>query len=107
TDVGSWTPHYEGLVHGTPRMLQVMADHGVRSTCYFVGQAAKDHPEVVREVQAAGHEIGCHSLFHETVGDSIFPIPGHYDLLPHEVQPRLKIATQLVVEAAGKQPRSF
>jgi peptidoglycan/xylan/chitin deacetylase (PgdA/CDA1 family) len=107
TDIGSWTPFYEGLVHGTPRMLQVMADHDVRSTCYFVGQAAKDHPEVVRDVRSAGHEIGCHSLYHETVGDSIFPIPGHYDLLPHEVESRLKLATQWVAEAAGAQPRSF
>jgi peptidoglycan/xylan/chitin deacetylase (PgdA/CDA1 family) len=107
TDIGSWTPYYEGLVHGTPRMLQVMAGYGVRSTCYFVGQAAKDHPEIVREVQNAGHEIGCHSLYHETVGDSIFPIPGQYDLLPDEVKPRLALATKWVEDAAGTSPRSF
>jgi peptidoglycan/xylan/chitin deacetylase (PgdA/CDA1 family) len=107
TDIGSWTPYYEGLKHGTPLMLEVMARHGVRSTCYFVGQAAKDHPEVVRDVQSAGHEIGCHSLYHETIGDSIFPIPGQYGLLPQEVEPRLKLATQWVAEAAGTVPRSF
>ncbi len=107
TDVGSWTPFYEGLVHGTPLMLKVLADHDVASTCYFVGQAAKDHPEVVRSVRDAGHEVGCHSLYHETVGDAIFPIPGSYGLLPHEVQPRLELATQWVAEASGTRPRSF
>jgi peptidoglycan/xylan/chitin deacetylase (PgdA/CDA1 family) len=107
TDIGSWTPYYEGLKHGTPRMLQIMADQGVSSTCYFVGQAAKDHPEIVRDVQAAGHEIGCHGLYHETLGDSILPIPGQYGLLPHEVEPRLKLATEWVAEATGTQPRSF
>ena len=75
TDVGSWTPFYDGLVNGTPLMLDVLARHEVKSTCYFVGQAARDHPAVVRDVAAAGHEVGCHSLYHETVGDSIFPIP--------------------------------
>lgn len=107
TDVGSWTPFYEGLVNGTPLMLDVMAEHDVKSTCYFVGQAARDHPEIVQQVAAAGHEIGCHSLYHETVGDSIFPIPGEYGLLPHEVEPRLKLATELVAQAGNVQPVSF
>ena len=53
TDVGSWTPFYEGLVHGTPLLLNLLADKGVKATCFFVGQAAQDHPEVLRDVQAA------------------------------------------------------
>lgn len=107
TDVGSFTPFYEGLVHGTPEILKVMADKDIVSTCYFVGQAAKDHPEVVRAVKKAGHEIGCHSLFHETVGDAIFPVPNLYPLLDHEVKPRLELATRWVAEVAGEQPVSF
>jgi peptidoglycan/xylan/chitin deacetylase (PgdA/CDA1 family) len=107
TDVGSFTPFYEGLTQGTPLLMDLLADKGVRSTCYFVGQAARDHPEVVKDVKSAGHEIGCHSLFHETVGQSIFPIPNLYPLLDHEVKPRLERATQWVAEAAGESPVSF
>ncbi|MCC6581618.1 MAG: polysaccharide deacetylase family protein [Phycisphaeraceae bacterium] len=107
TDIGSWTPYYEGLVHGTPLILDVMRQERVVSTCFFVGQAAKDHPEVVRQVRDAGHEIGAHSLFHETVGKSIFPIPGMHELLDHEIEPRLKLNTQWVEEAAGVRPVSF
>lgn len=107
TDVGSFTPFYEGLTKGTPLLMNLLADKGVTSTCYFVGQAAKDHPEVVELVKAAGHEIGCHSLFHETVGKSIFPIPNLYPLLDHEVKPRLELATQWVADAAGVKPISF
>ncbi len=107
TDVGSFTPFYEGLVHGTPLVLNLLAEKGVRSTCFFVGQAAKDHPQVALDVKSAGHEIGCHSLYHETVGKSIFPIPGLPDLLPHEVLPRLKINTEWVEEITGDRPVSF
>ena len=107
TDVGSWTPFYEGLVHGTPLLLDLMERKAVKSTCYFVGQAAKDHPQVVLDVKAAGHEIGCHSLYHETVGKSLFPIPGMRDLLDHEVEPRLKLATEWVEEVADVRPVSF
>lgn len=107
TDVGSWTPFYGGLMHGTPLLMDLLARQGVKSTCFFVGQAAKDHPEVVRDVQSAGHEIGCHSLFHETVGRSLFQIPGMHDLLDHEVEPRLRLAGEWVAEASGERPISF
>ena len=107
TDIGSWTPFYEGLVQGTPLLLDLMQRKGVKSTCYFVGQAAKDHPQVVLDVKAAGHEIGCHSLFHETVGKAIFPIPGMRELLEQEVEPRLRLATKWVEQVAGVRPVSF
>ena len=69
TDVGSWTPFYEGLQHGTPRILDLLAQKGVTSTFFFTGDAAMQHPEIVKQVAAAGHEVGAHSLYHETVGD--------------------------------------
>ena len=40
TDVGSWTPYYEGLVHGTPRVLDMLKRHGITATFYFTGDAA-------------------------------------------------------------------
>lgn len=107
TDVGSWTPFYEGLKHATPKLLDLLAGEGVQATFFFVGDAARRHPEVVRDVQAAGHEVGCHSLYHETIGDPLFEIPGMAPLLPHEVRPRIELATQLVADAAGREMASF
>lgn len=107
TDVGSWTPFHEGLRHGTPKVLEVFKQHGVTGTFYFVGHSAREVPESVQSVGEAGHEIGAHSLYHETMGDAIFPIPGVYPLLPHEVLPRLEMNTDWVEEVAGVRPRSF
>ena len=107
TDVGSFTPFYEGLVHGTPEILNLLARFGITATFFFTGDAAKQHPEVARQVLAAGHEVGCHSLYHETVGDPMFPIPGLAPLLPEEVPNRLKRATELVQSATGERPVSF
>ena len=72
TDVGSWTPFYEGLVHGTPALLEALAAEGATGTFFFTGDAARKHPETVRAVVNAGHEVGCHSLYHETVGEALF-----------------------------------
>jgi len=107
TDVGSWTPFYEGLMHGTPVILNVLKRHGITATFFFTGDAARKHPGIVRTVLGAGHEVGCHSLFHETVGDTLFEIPGVYPLLPEEIPNRLRVATEMVEAAAGIRPVSF
>ena len=107
TDIGSWTPFYEGLVHGTPRILEVLAKHGVTATFFFIGDAAREHPEAVNMVDDAGHEVGCHTLYHETVGEELFPIPGIKPVLPEEVYHRLEVATDVVQQAVGKDVVSF
>jgi peptidoglycan/xylan/chitin deacetylase (PgdA/CDA1 family) len=107
TDIGSWTPFYEGLVKGTPRLLELLSEQETSATFYFTGHAAKTHPDIVTMVDAAGHEVGCHSLCHETVGDELFPIPGIPPLLAEEVPLRLQRATEAVVAALGRRVVSF
>ena len=107
TDVGSWTPFYDGLVKGTPRLLRLLDRKRATSTFFFTGDAAREHPEVVRAARDAGHEVGNHSLYHETMGDEILPIPGLKPLLPSEVPGRLKAAEALITSALGRRPRSF
>lgn len=107
TDVGSWGINYEGVTQGTPKLLKLYAEKGVKGTFYFTGESARLHPEVVQAVHAAGNEVGCHSLYHETVGDPIFEIPGVKPLLVEEVPFRLKVATDWVTEVLGEQPVSF
>lgn len=107
TDIGSWTPFHEGLRHATPHVLELFKKHEVKGTFYFVGHSARAVPESVLQVKNAGHEIGAHSLYHETVGDAIFPIPGDQPLLPGEVKGRLELNTQWIEEIAGIRPVSF
>lgn len=107
TDVGSFTPFYEGLLGGTPLLLDLFDEEGVTSTFLFTGEAAEAHPEVAKECLDRGHEVGCHSYQHETVGDPLFDLPGTKPILPHEVKPRLELNTQLVEAATGERPVSF
>jgi peptidoglycan/xylan/chitin deacetylase (PgdA/CDA1 family) len=107
TDIGSWTPYYEGFKHGTPLILDVLARHGITATFFVTGDGARRNPEQVRAIRRAGHEIGCHTLFHETIGDALFDIPGMMPVLPEEVENRLRRATEWVEQAAGIRPVSF
>jgi len=107
TDVGSWTPFYEGLVRGTPRILEVLERHAVSATFFFTGDAARTHPQIVKLIQRAGHEVGCHSLYHETVGDELFEIPGIKPILREEVFHRTEVATDIVQQAFGAKVVSY
>jgi peptidoglycan/xylan/chitin deacetylase (PgdA/CDA1 family) len=107
TDIGSFTSEYEGVLHGTSRLLEIMSNHDAVATYFWTGHAAENNPHVVESVREAGHETGCHGLVHETLGDPIFPLPNNWPIFPFEVEGRLSEATRIVEEVAGVRPVSF
>ncbi len=107
TDVGSWTPFYEGLKHGTPKLLDLLQQKDVQATFFYTGEAATIEPHMLPQISRLGHEVGAHSLHHETVGDPLFEIPGVKPLLPEEVPLRLQRCHELVESALGEAPVSF
>ena len=48
----------------TPRLLEILHRHGARATFFMAGEAARQHPELVRQVAQAGHAIGNHGWDH-------------------------------------------
>ena len=107
TDIGSWTPFYEGLRPGAAAILDTLKKNNVTATFFFTGDAAKEAPEIVRAVKDAGHEVAAHTLYHETIGEPLWPIPGTFPILPEEVHNRLKKCTELIASIAGERPVSF
>jgi len=107
SDVGSWTTNYNGLKQGTPKILKILKKYNVKATFFFTGEAAKASPESVELVKEDGHEIGCHTLYHETVGDEIFPIPFMNPIMKNEVKDRLHAATETIKRISNVRPASF
>ncbi|MCX6983717.1 MAG: polysaccharide deacetylase family protein [Lentisphaerae bacterium] len=107
TDIGSFTSNYEGVIHGTPRLLEIMRRQNVRATYFWTGHAAENNLQSVIAVRDAGHETGCHGLVHETLGDPIFPLPNNWPIFPFEVEGRIKEATRIVKKISGVKPVSF
>lgn len=48
----------------TPRILDILAEHGARATFFLVGSAALRHPELVQRICREGHAIGNHTHTH-------------------------------------------
>jgi peptidoglycan/xylan/chitin deacetylase (PgdA/CDA1 family) len=53
----------------TPQVLQVLRENGVKATFCMIGPQAQAHPDLVREVVAAGHRLCDHTVSHDTTMD--------------------------------------
>lgn len=70
----SWD-HFESRVEqNTLCILKLLDARNIRGTFFVLGWVADRHPELVRSIHAAGHEVACHSYWHRLV----------YDLSPDE-----------------------
>ncbi|MGW0036466.1 polysaccharide deacetylase family protein [Gordonia sp. NPDC003376] len=68
-----WESRPSHLASAVPRIVDLLADVGVRSTVFVIGADAErdDGAEAVTTFHAAGHEIGNHTFEHE-------PWPQHF-----------------------------
>lgn len=48
----------------TPHFLRLLAERRVRATFFLLGREAHRSPGLVREIAAAGHEVGVHGWLH-------------------------------------------
>lgn len=48
----------------TPRVLDVLREHGVRATFFVTGRSAERHPDIVRRIVNEGHAVGNHTWSH-------------------------------------------
>lgn len=48
----------------TPRLLDLLGEHGVKATFFLLGSRAQAEPELVRRIASEGHLIGNHSWGH-------------------------------------------
>lgn len=51
----------------TEWILQTLSERNVRATFFILGWVADRHPNVVRMIAEAGHELGTHSFWHRRV----------------------------------------
>ncbi len=53
-----------GVKRGLPRILEILGKHDIKGTFYVPGDTAERHTDAIKDVIAAGHEIGHHGYLH-------------------------------------------
>src|SRR6185503_10225105 len=82
----------------TRRILAALAGTPHRATFFVLGTKARRHPDVVREIHAAGHTLALHGDEHDRL---------HAFRFPGRVRDELLRAARAVEEATGVRPRFF
>ncbi|MDC0937160.1 DUF3473 domain-containing protein [Pirellulales bacterium] len=91
-------PAYEPRVErNTHRILQLLDDQQVHATFFVLGWVAERFPQLVRDIDDAGHEIGSHSYWHRLT----------YDLSPEEFRQDLARSRDVLEDLIGKPVQSF
>ena len=82
----------------TRRVLEALRPTRHRATFFVLGEKARRHPDVVREIHADGHSIGVHGDTHDHLLSFRFP---------RSIADAIRRAQEAVENATGTRPRFF
>lgn len=86
-----------GYREGIPRMLDLWDRHGVKVTSHMIGEAAKRHPELAREIVARGHEAAAHGPQWRS----------QYAMTREEEKQFIAEGVRMVEEVTGQRPTGY
>jgi len=92
-----WDGYEDRLGFATHRLLELFAASGARATFFVLGHAAEQHPDLVRAIAAAGHEIATHGHSHTFV----------YRLTPDEFRAEMTRSIRFLEDLTGRPVRGF
>ncbi len=93
----AWNGFDSRVERNTDRLLGVFADADVRATFFVLGWVAERHPDLLKRIAAAGHEVASHSYSHRLV----------YHMTPDEFRFDIRRAKGVIEAATGVPVRGF
>ena len=65
--VDSWMSFESRIYSGVDLILKILDDKGARATFFCLGWIAEKYPSLIRRIVDNGHEVACHSMYHQLV----------------------------------------
>lgn len=79
------------------QILNALDERGFKGTFFCVGGMATDFPDVVKKIEARGHEIGCHSFNHVWLNK----------MTEDEVMEDTRASVDAIEQCIGKKVKSY
>lgn len=93
----SWDSQERRVERNTNRMLELLAKHNVKCTCFILGWVAEKCPNLIKRIAKAGHEIASHGYGHELI----------YNLSHDQFRQDILRARGLLEDLTGKRVRGY
>jgi polysaccharide deacetylase family protein (PEP-CTERM system associated) len=92
--IDRWPSLESRVIPATQLLLDILRTHKVEATFFVLGYVADQHPALIEQIRAEGHEIGVHGYFHRFVSR----------LIPDEFAQELEQSIQAVERITGEKP---
>ncbi|HET6629007.1 MAG TPA: XrtA system polysaccharide deacetylase [Woeseiaceae bacterium] len=93
----SWTDRECRIPRNVDRVLELYDEAGARGTFFTLGWVAEQHPQVVRRIADAGHEVASHGMQHRRV----------WNQSPEEFRADITRAKALLEDVSGQRVRGY
>lgn len=92
-----WDDYQCRVVANTQRILRLLDRYQVRGTFFILGWVAQRFPQLVRQIDQAGHEIGSHSYWHQLI----------YELTPDQFRADLQRSRDVLQQILGQEVTAY
>ena len=92
-----WSMHESRVEKNTLKILDIIKEKDARATFFVLGWIAERYPQLVKEIQRQGHEIGCHGHGHQLITD----------LSKENYRADLLKSSEILNHITGKNPVSY
>lgn len=62
-----WDKYEDRIEKVGRKLLRILDEENAKATFFMLGYTAEKHPEIVKEIESAGHEIGTHGFSHTLI----------------------------------------
>lgn len=87
----TWDSRESRVVRNTNRILDLLGEHRAQATFFVLGWVAERQPELIRRIEAEGHEIASHGYGHDLI----------YTLSPAEFRADVERGKKLLEDVIG------
>jgi len=95
--MAQWGSQKSRVVPNVLRLLEILEKHQTRATFFILGWVAERHPELIRAINASGHEIASHGYRHRLI----------YQLTPPQFQDYLERSKKVLEDLLGQPIRGY